>query len=132
MFEGPENDRLAIRELVDRYSDAINRLDATAWESCWAADAVWKFRGREVEGREAIVSTWRGAMASFQKVWFMAFPGQIVVHADSAEMRTHTFEYLVDASGTARLQNGLYEDRLVRGEGWQFIERIFSPQEMPL
>jgi len=132
MFEGPETDRLAIRELVDRYSDAVNRLDEAAWQSCWASDAVWTFRGRAIEGRDAIVATWRGAMQSFQKVWFMAFPGMIAVDGEHATMRVHTFEYLVDADGTPRLQGGLYLDRLVRRDGWQFTERQFTPQEMPL
>lgn len=132
MFEGSDSDRLAIRELVDRYSDAVNRFDEGAWSKCWAADAVWIFRESKVEGREAIVATWRGAMQSFGRVWFMAFPGSISVEGDIAEVLTHTFEYLLDDSGKARLQSGIYQDQLVRRDGWQFAQRKFSPQEMPL
>lgn len=133
MYEGSMEDRLAIRELVDSYSDAVNRIDAAAWSACWADDAIWRFHGRAIEGREAIVTAWRGAMASYRRAWFMASPGMIAVTGDEARMRVHTFEYLVDATGAARLQSGLYEDRLVRRDGaWKFIERQFSPQEMPL
>lgn len=133
MFEGTVNDRLAIRELVDSYSEAVNLIDEASWARCWASDAIWRFHGRTIEGREAIVAAWRSAMASYQRAWFMAYPGMIEISGDEARMRVHTFEYLVDGSGSPRLQSGRYEDRLVRREqGWQFIERQFSPQEMPL
>jgi len=133
MFEGPVHDRLAIRELVDSYSDAVNRRDEAAWARCWATDATWRFHGRAIDGREAIVAAWRAAMASYRRAWFMAYPGMIAIDGETARMRVNTFEYLVDGNGAARLQSGLYEDRLVRHDGaWQFIERQFSPQEMPL
>ena len=36
------------------------------WGSCWAPDAVWDLgRGRLVEGREAILQLWYGAVAGF-------------------------------------------------------------------
>ena len=40
-FTGPAEDRLAIRELVDSYGDAVYRHDAQAWGANWAEDAVW-------------------------------------------------------------------------------------------
>lgn len=131
MFAGPERDRLMIRELIDSYGDAVMRRDAEAWGACWAEDAVWRFAGREVSGREAIVSTWHGAMALYSDLAFMAFPGAISVQGDSASLRTHTFEHLVPVDGPVRVQAGIYEDQLVRRDGrWLFAQRQFNPREI--
>lgn len=133
MFIGPQADRLALRELLDRYSDAVNRRDRDSWAGCWSSDAIWRFRGGEVVGRDAIVSTWMKAMDGFDAVWFNAFPGSIRIDGDAGTMTTHTFEYLLPGGGAPRLQSGLYEDRLVRvADGWQFAERSFTPKEMTL
>lgn len=133
MFLGPESDRLALRELVDRYSDAINRRDADAWSSTWAEDAAWHFRGGERRGREAIVATWIGAMQGFSAVWFTAFPGAIDVDGDRATLTAHTLEHLVPIDGPPRFQVGLYADVAVRrGDGWRFAERRFTPREISL
>lgn len=133
MFTGPESDRLALRELIDRYSDAVIRQDVAAWGATWADDATWLFRGGEVSGRAAIVATWSKAMAGFESVWFSAFPGRIAVSADSAEMLTHTFEHLVPAGGPPRLQSGQYDDRCVRtADGWRFARRSFTPRGMKI
>jgi uncharacterized protein (TIGR02246 family) len=133
VFTGSESDRLALRELLDRYSDAVNRLDAEAWSATWADNASWVFRGGKVEGREAIVATWTKAMAGFDSVWFSAFPGMIAVDGDVAAMTTHTFEYLSATGAAPRLQSGIYNDRVVRTDaGWRFAERAFTPKEMKL
>lgn len=133
MFTGPETDRLAIRELLDAYSDAVMRRDRAAWGALWAEDAVWRFHGREIRGREEIVTTWDRAMAAYDGVWFSAFPGSIAVSGDSADLRSNTFEYLRPSGGTPRLQAGLYQDRVVRdGDRWIFAERTFTAWELTL
>ncbi|WP_439534416.1 nuclear transport factor 2 family protein [Polymorphobacter sp.] len=133
MFSGPIEDRLALRELIDRYSDAVIHKDAMAWGATWSDDATWRFRGGEIEGREAIVATWTRAMAGFDSVWFSAFPGRIEISGDTAVMLTHTFEYLMPAGGPPRLQSGLYNDRAIRtADGWRFAERSFASREMKL
>ncbi len=40
-FTGPAEDRLAIRELLEAYADAVNRCDAVGWGATWAEDAEW-------------------------------------------------------------------------------------------
>ena len=40
-FTGPLEDRLAIRELIDDYNDAVARFDAEAWGDTWTDDAEW-------------------------------------------------------------------------------------------
>jgi uncharacterized protein (TIGR02246 family) len=133
VFSGPESDRLAIRELIDSYSDAVIRRDAAAWAATWTEDAVWRVRGGEAVGRAAIVERWTQAMAGFDSVWFAAFAGSIAIAGDEARLVTHTLEHLVPTGGNGRLQSGIYEDRAVRtGAGWRFAERSFTPREMSL
>ena len=35
-FTGPAEDRLAIRELIESYADAVIRTDAEAWGATWS------------------------------------------------------------------------------------------------
>jgi len=126
-------DRLAIRELIDGYSDAVNRVDGAAWIECWAQDARWIIRGKQIEGRESILQAWTRAMDQFENVFFTAFPGHLSVRGDEAEAVTHTLEYLKPKNAPAKLQSGIYRDKLkcLRG-AWVFVERSFQPKELPL
>jgi ketosteroid isomerase-like protein len=133
MFEGPETDRLQLRELVDRYSDAVARIDAQAWRETWTEDAQWHFHGESICGRARIVETWTHAMASFQTLMFLAQPGSMIISGDTADMVTHTFEYLAPVEGPPRLQAGIYRDKAIRGgTEWRFAERYFSSRELRL
>lgn len=38
-FTGPAEDRLAIRELLETYADAVTRCHADDWAATWAEDA---------------------------------------------------------------------------------------------
>ncbi|WP_221796310.1 SgcJ/EcaC family oxidoreductase [Aquisediminimonas sediminicola] len=125
--------RVGIDALIATYSDAVNRRDADAWAACWAEDAIWRFHGHELVGRDAILAAWRKAMASYEHVWFMAFVGHIELHGNNANLRTHTFEYLHPASSSPKLQSGLYDDSVTFLDGrWIFTIRSFSSQELPL
>lgn len=131
MFNGPDADRLMIRELIDSYGDAVARRDGDAWSACWDTDAVWRIGGREICGRSAILSTWIGAMASYSDLVFLAFPGAITVEGDQASVRTHTYEHLIPVNGESRIQAGVYEDRVVRRDGrWYFLNRSFTSREI--
>lgn len=127
-FEGPVADRLAIRERIDAYGDAVTRYDADDWVANWDEDAVWALRGREIAGREAIGAAWREAVAAYRFVAFASFVGAITVTGDRASARVNTLEHLVPVSGNPRRQHGLYEDELVRrGDLWLFARRSFMP-----
>lgn len=56
-FVGAAADLAAIRDLNDRYADAVQRADADSWGALWAEDACWTLMGSRVEGREA--PSWR-------------------------------------------------------------------------
>jgi uncharacterized protein (TIGR02246 family) len=129
-FTGPVEDRLAIRELLDSYSDAVNRQDAEDWSATWAEDGVWNLPDYpdlgEVRGREAIVTMWKVAMAQYPGVVFTAGPGSIVIDGDRAEVRSYTSE-VYDKDGTTKRDRGRYDDVCVKRDGqWLFLSRTFK------
>jgi uncharacterized protein (TIGR02246 family) len=127
-FNGSVEDRLAIRELIDSYGDAVMRRDAEAWIANWADDAVWAIRGREIKGKPDIKAAWLTAMANYKRVGFFGAPGSMKVDGDRATLQVHTLEFLVPVDGEPRRQLGFYEDQLVRSGGrWLYARRTFTP-----
>lgn len=126
MFSGPIEDRLAIRELNDTYSDAVLRRDPADWGACWAADAHWELMGMAVEGREAIVGLWTQAMGGFSAVSFICVPSSIEVIGQRAAGRCQTHEIMALADGTTRAVGGRYDDEYVKQDGrWLYASRKF-------
>ena len=126
-FKGPIEDRLAIRERVEAYCDAVFRKDADDWIACWAPDGVWKLPGMEVSGHEAMKPAWIQAMSAYKFAGFFGNPGHIVVNGDTAEARTYTTEYLERNDGVYIKIFGSYEDHLVKQNGaWVFSSRAYT------
>ena len=127
MFTGPIEDRLAIRERIEAYSDAVFRHDAEDWIACWAEDGVWRLPGMEVAGAAKIKAAWQGAMANYPLAAFFATPGAIEVSGDKAEVRVYTQEILRLESGGMRKIIGAYDDRMVKQDGvWRFASRTYT------
>ncbi|MEL7128913.1 MAG: nuclear transport factor 2 family protein [Pseudomonadota bacterium] len=126
-FMGPVEDRLAIRELIDTYSDAVARRDADAWIATWTDDASWDLVGHVVEGRDAILQTWLGAMGTFDFVAFHAAPGSIEIDGDQAKVRVYVSEVLVPNGGGLRRVEGAYADTCRKVDGaWRFSSRAYK------
>ncbi|MEO8813324.1 MAG: nuclear transport factor 2 family protein [Caulobacteraceae bacterium] len=126
-FTGPMEDRLAIRERIDAYGDAVFRADPAAWIANWAEGAIWRLPGFEARGLTDIEAAWRGAMGAFRLAAFFAAPGHIVVDGARAEARVHTREILVAGDGAVRRIVGVYADRLIRSGGiWLFELRDYA------
>ena len=53
---GPLEDRIAIRELVESYNDAVMRFDGDAWADNWRDDATWHLPG--VAAPAAVMPSW--------------------------------------------------------------------------
>ncbi len=125
---GPIEDRLAIRELVDSYNDAVMRFDRDAWASNWTDDAVWSLPGMgEVAGKDKFVPLWQQMMAGFSFVGFFASAGPIVVTGDTAHATWYQQEFLHQKDGAKRRITGRYEDDYVkRGGRWFFQKRVYS------
>lgn len=128
-FTGPAEDRLAIRELLDAYADAVTRVDVVAWSACWAEEAEWSLPDYPeigtTRGRDAIVAMWVEAMKGYPGIMFEAWPGSIEIDGDTATMRSYTSE-VYDQDGKTIRDRGRYEDRCVKRDGqWVFASRSF-------
>jgi uncharacterized protein (TIGR02246 family) len=124
---GPIEDRLAIRELIESYNDAVMRFDADAWGANWADDGTWSLPGRdEVHGREAIVAQWVGAMSTMAVDGFFASAGPIVVDGDRAHATWYQQELLRPNAGGKLSIVGEYTDDYVRSDGrWYIYKRVY-------
>jgi ketosteroid isomerase-like protein len=128
-FTGPADDRLALRELIETYADAVTRGDAAAWGATWASDAQWSLPDYPdigtTSGRDAIVAMWTEAMKHYPGIMFEAWPGSIEVKGDTATMRSYTAEVYDGADGVHR-DRGQYDDECVKIDGrWSFHRRTF-------
>jgi len=125
---GPTEDRLAIRELVDSYNDAVMRLDGEAWASNWMEDGIWSLPGvGEVAGKAKFYPMWQQAMSAFSFVGFFASAGPIVVTGDTAHGTWYQQEFLHMKAGGKQTITGRYEDDYVRKDGrWFFAKRVYA------
>lgn len=127
-FEGSFEDRLALRDLLDTYADAVNRADSEAWAATWDEGSLWSLPGFGIfEGKATIVDIWRAAMRSFPDIAFRAWPGSIEVRGESAAMRSYSEEIFL-RDGALHRTLGIYDDVCRRVDGrWLFTERRFRP-----
>ncbi len=128
-FTGPAEDRLAIRELLETYADAVCRRDADDWGATWAEDAQWSLPDYPeigtTSGKPAIIAMWIEAMKAYPAIRFQAWPGSIEVEGNKAKVRSYTSE-VYDQDGTTMRDMGAYEDECVKVNGqWLFASRSF-------
>ena len=122
-------DRFAIRELVERWSDGTNNHDWEALEALFSEDAVWdvgeplNFR---IQGRREIVAGLREKMRPSQYVVQMPHAIIVTVRGDTASARSTIHEVCRFADGTGLEMMGTYFDELVREpRGWRFRRRDY-------
>ncbi|MGB3320649.1 MAG: nuclear transport factor 2 family protein [Sphingopyxis granuli] len=127
-FEGSFEDRLALRDLLYTYADAVNRADSEAWAATWDEGSLLSLPGFGIfEGKATIVDTWRAAMRAFPDIVFRAWPGLIEVREEKAAMRSYTEEIFL-RDGALHRTLGIYDDVCRRVDGrWLFAERRFRP-----
>lgn len=125
-FTGPLEDRVALRDMLDCYADAVCRNDAAAWAETWADDATWVLPGfGEFAGKTRIVEIWRTAMTGFPGIVFRAWPGAMTIENDCATMRSYTSETYRRGDHVHR-ELGEYTDDCVKIDGrWLFASRRF-------
>lgn len=116
----------AIRQLCERYVDALNRRDAEAWIATWAPDGVWEYGGENPpRGRPQLAQFWSTAMADITAVVMVVNSGVIdEVHGDTARARWYHTEDVQIGEDNRLAGVTVYEDDLVRIDGkWHFAKR---------
>ncbi|HLG86589.1 MAG TPA: nuclear transport factor 2 family protein [Alphaproteobacteria bacterium] len=126
------SDRLAVRELIELYSDAVTRRDWSTAGAAFAEGAVWTIGGPTnvaLRGRAAITKGIADMVEAFEVFVQMTHSIVVELDGDRATARTivNGFGRLRDRSaGTFTL--GTYHDALIRsGKGWLFLSRRFEP-----
>ncbi len=114
-------DYTALRQLAERYVDAVNRFDAEAWGDTWTPDGEWTTRTTR-KGREEVVADWTRIMASIPNVYMHVYSGVIDdVTGDTASGRWYMGEFLNREEG--RTMNSLcYFDTYTRIDGQWYIQ----------
>jgi uncharacterized protein (TIGR02246 family) len=122
-------DRLDIRELVERWSDGTNNRDWPALEALFTDDAVWEVGAPldfTVRGGRQIVAELREKMRPSQYVVQTPHAIIVQVQGDTATARSTIHEVCRFADGTGLEMTGTYFDELVRTTGgWRFRRRVF-------
>lgn len=120
-------DELALRDLMARYVDAVNRYDADAWIATWADDAVWNLLGNPVEGKDNILALWQQMMGTFD--FALMFPNSCLfdIDGDSASGHWYLHEYGRDKEGNGNTILSRYVDTYVKRDGqWLFKSREYG------
>lgn len=139
-------DKLAIQELIFRYSDSINRGDLAATESVFAPDAVWEspllgmhfesaqefcgFLGANSDGLELLVQTPHCPVIALQG------PDDATATTTIYELCRGTVTVDGNPLGPVGTQNnfedfGIYHDTVRRlDDRWLFTHRVFVPVYM--
>jgi hypothetical protein len=126
-FTGPVEDRLAIRERYNAYSDAATTQDEDAYLACWHAHGVRVGQGQECRGTDDLRVQWRGMWVLLDRMAFFSEPGAIEVSGDRARAHCNCREIIVLKSGELWKVVGRYDDEFVRENGdWLFARREYT------
>lgn len=139
-FQGPLEDRIAIRELLDEYSDAVTQRNGVAWAATWldSEECVWLLPSMaewaQFVGKKLIVDEWYKMMDQYHgpesnpdPISFFTIPGSIKVEGDIAHVRSYTTEVFQDAKGDTLETKGQYDDVCVKKDGrWYFRDRTWN------
>ena len=121
------DDEQALRNLMARYVDAVNRYDADAWAATWAEDGVWNLLGAPVSGRDNILGLWQQMMASFEFALMMPNSCLFEVSGDTASGHWYLHEYSRDKEGNASTILSRYVDTYVKQDGqWLYKTRDYG------
>ena len=126
-YSGLIEDRIAIRELIESYSDVVNRLDSEGMTPMWTENATWFLLGNTIIGKPAIQAAWNGALERIEYVSFLATPASIEVDGDHAKGSCYIKEELQLKDGSSRNIDGRYSDELIKTNGtWLFSKRTYE------
>lgn len=122
-------DTLAIRMLIDQYSDAANRCSAEDMAAVYSEDGeVVPLGEKPIRGREALVEVFAYTIAQME---FMnqVCSGVVIEETETGATSRCTVTEFAKRRDKDKLDIflGTYEDVLVRTEeGWRFARRVLS------
>ena len=126
-YDNNPQDENAIRDLLARYIDAVNRVDQDAWAATWAEDATWALMGTEISGRSNLVPFWAAAMGSFEFVVMVLNSNTVQIDGDVATGRSYVTEHLNAKEGGPAMVLGIYDDTFSKIDGeWLFTSRRYN------
>ena len=124
--------RDAIEDLVHRYADAVVHRNPDQWSATWAPDAVWELgKGRRVEGRDAILNMWNGAMDGFAAVVQNVVNGSVTLNesAGAGTGRWYIIEHWKRSDDSVGILLAYYDDAYTRvDDEWLFASRELTVQ----
>ncbi len=124
-------DRSAVRELIERYSVALNLRDFAMMRETFLPDGVWRVDPPfDIRLGGDAITAGIGQMVGAMPFLFQGLMGSVVeIDGDTATAKTSVHELGQRGAGEGGLDSyGLYHDRLVRtAAGWRFAERRFQP-----
>jgi hypothetical protein len=134
-------DRLAIQDLLFRYSDAVTRADWDQCEAVYAPDAIWEspVMGTRFEDRASFLEVLKATAGSGVLIQTASAPVIRLVGPDRAQATTTVHELVrgvsvVDSTYSAGgeelnfEQYGVYFDDIAKiGSEWKFTHRLFVP-----
>jgi uncharacterized protein (TIGR02246 family) len=126
-------DHVAIRHVVDQYTDALNGGDWATLESVFTKDAIWLVTTNDKvdhqrQGRQEIATGIRSLMeTSGGEVFQMNHAPAIHVNGERATARSTMEASYFMPDGSRRMLFALYYDELVREQDgeWRFERREF-------
>ncbi|MGE3621426.1 MAG: nuclear transport factor 2 family protein [Acidimicrobiia bacterium] len=121
-------DELAIRDLVARFTDAVNRRATDEFADLFTDDGEWVVPGMpECRGGAAAGAQLAGMLEAFAFLVQLVHSGRVQVDGDQASARWYITEWAADGEGGGSYFVGTYHDQLVRtGDGWRFTSRRFD------
>lgn len=134
-FSGTLEDKIAIRELLETFADALNREDRALLTTCWVQDSVWITPQGRHEGRDDIVQSWANYTTAYRRgtgvVYRATFyqPATIRVEGEAAAGITYFSVITFTDQGSApHVFAGAYAEEYVRTQGkWLFKNREYRP-----
>jgi ketosteroid isomerase-like protein len=132
MLSRESADRLAIRELIDRYHAAINRHDWELLDTLFASDAVWEAHAPinlRFDGHEAVMNGLRNSVLR-QELLVQSCSGVNVMMEDAS--RTKVTSTLIEfgrekESGHGWCAVAFYDDEVRKDHGrWKFARRTLQ------
>lgn len=121
-------DELAIRNLVARFSDTVNRRIPPDLGGLFVPDGTWSVPGvGTVQGADQVSGLIERLLGGFPFLVQFAHQGEVRVAGDEASARWYIEELARDADDAGWHFIGTYHDRYLRtDDGWRFRSRRFD------